>query len=480
MITPSLDEILEYEGSATHATLALELAADTETPISLYFKLSQDRPNSFLLESVEGGTTLSRYSFVGFDANKMVELIEGEDPLDAVESALGEYEVLGVDGLPRFFGGAVGYAGYDCIRYFEPVPVPEKKPTSLPEALFMLVEDVAILDHLKQRVILVTHIPLSEDRTIAYMDAAVRLHEWVDRLRGPPPPPRELVPWSDIYIPDVAGNMTADQFKGAVLEAKEAICAGEIFQVVLSQRFTVPIEVSPLKLYRALRGLNPSPYMFYLRFEDFSVVGASPEVLVRKVDDEILVRPIAGTRLRGKDAAEDKANELDLLADKKELAEHRMLLDLGRNDVGRVAQIGSVRIEDPLHIERYSHVMHIVSDVYGKIRDGKTAYDVLRAGFPAGTVSGAPKIRAMEIISKYEPDRRGLYAGCVGYFSFGGNMDTCIAIRTMVVEPDAVHVQAGAGVVYDSIPENEHQECLNKARGALMAVAEAASEERGR
>ena len=479
MIVPSLDEVLAHRGDETHAALALELAADTETPISLYYKLSGDRPNAFLLESVEGGTTLGRYSFVGFDIDKRIDTPDGADPLDAVQAAIGRYRVLSSPGLPRFQGGAVGYCGFDCVRHFEPVPVPERAGLDIPEALFLLVEDLAILDHLKQRVILLTHVPLGGDRRVTYMEAAAKLYRLVERLRGAAaPPPRELVSWADLSVPEFSANMTPEQYMAAVAAAKESICAGEIFQVVLSQRLTVRRSVPPLALYRALRGVNPSPYMVFFRLKEFSVVGASPEVLVRKDGDEVLVRPIAGTRPRGADEEEDRTLAESLLADEKELAEHRMLLDLGRNDVGRVAEIGSVRVADPLHIERYSHVMHIVSDVYGKVREGKTAYDVLRAGFPAGTVSGAPKLRAMEIIARHEPDRRGLYAGALGYFDFTGNMDTCIAIRTLVVEPDAVHVQAGAGIVYDSVPELEHKECMNKARGGLMAIAEAAADQR--
>jgi len=471
VVIPPLEEVLGYEGEATHAALTLELAADTETPISLYFKLSQDRANAFLLESVEGGETLGRYSFIGFDIETIIDHSPDSDPLVAVQEALADFQVIARPGIPRFQGGAVGYLGYDCVRHFEPVPLPKAKGPDIPDSRFMLVEDLAIFDHLKQRVILLTHMPLSGDRRWAYRACEKRLKALVGRLSDPPPPARELIPEDSLQLPAAKSNLTEEEFSAAVHEAKAAITAGEIFQVVLSQRFTAEVEVDPFELYRALRGLNPSPYMFYLRFENASVVGASPEVLVRKEGDEVLVRPIAGTRRRGKNREEDEALEADLLSDEKELAEHRMLLDLGRNDVGRIAQLGSVEVDRPLHIERYSHVMHIVSDVRGKIAEDQSAYDVLRACFPAGTLSGAPKIRAMELISKHEPDRRGLYGGAVGYFDFTGNMDTCIAIRTVLVESDRVHVQAGAGIVHDSNPQSEYQECINKAKSCMTAIA---------
>ena len=476
MVTPALEEILAYEGDATHAALTLELSADTETPISLYYKLSGDRPNAFLLESVEGGETLGRYSFIGFDIDTIIEGDGSTDPLLAVQRALEAYKVVASPDIPRFQGGAVGYLGYDCVRHFEPVPLAAAPGPDIPESRFLLAEDLAIFDHLKQRVVLCTHMPLAGDRRWTYRACAKRLASLVDRLKSDPPHARQLVPERDLELPEAQSNLSRLQFVGAVTMAKSAISAGEIFQVVLSQRFTVNESVDPFSLYRSLRGLNPSPYMFYLRFDGWAVVGASPEVLVRMEGDEILVRPIAGTRRRGDSREEDEALELELLADAKELAEHRMLLDLGRNDVGRVAELGTVEVHKPLHIERYSHVMHIVSDVRGTVRDGKTAFDVFRACFPAGTLSGAPKIRAMEIIAAREPDRRGLYGGAVGYFDFTGNMDTCIAIRTMLVERDAIHIQAGAGIVHDSDPAAEHTECLNKAKSGLTAVAQAIAE----
>jgi anthranilate synthase component 1 len=478
-LRPSLEEVLAHAGDETHIALTLELSTDTETPISIYHKLSQDRPAAFLLESVEGGETLGRYSFIGFEIVRWLSFPpDGErDPLLDVKRELARYRVAARPDLPRFQGGAVGYLGYDAVRHFEKVPLP---PTSgggpaRPESLFLLTEDLAIFDHLFGKLILLTHVPLAGDRRAQYQAHAARLSELVDRLRRPPPPPRPLT----LSAPPPASfseSPTSEIFRRAVETAKEAIRAGEIFQVVLSRRITVEADVAPFALYRALRGLNPSPYMFYLRFDGWAVVGASPEVLVRLEGDEILLRPIAGTRRREKDRHKDLELGQELLSDPKELAEHRMLLDLGRNDVGRVARIGSVEVDRPLHIERYSHVMHLVSDVRGRLGPGQDAFSVFRACFPAGTVSGAPKIRAMELIAALEPERRGIYAGAVGYFDFAGNMDTCIAIRTMVVEPGRVHLRAGAGIVLDSDPEREDAECLSKARSGLLAIARAREE----
>lgn len=481
---PSLETVLAYEGDANRMALALELMVDRETPISLYQKLSDSGETpSFLLESVEGGETLGRYSFIGFavatfrfadghgeiDWGNRVEPIEG-DPLLGIQSMLAQYRVVPQEGLPRFQGGAVGYLGFDCIRYWERVPMREGAG-NIPEASFLLADELVIFDHLKHRLILLTHIPLDGNRAAHYREGEKKLQALVERLGVSLPPEPCFVPSEKPELPAFQSNMSREEYEGMVRAAKEAIAAGETFQIVLSQRLTVSGSIPPFDLYRTLRALNPSPYLFTLNFGDWAVVGASPEVLVRLEKDEILLRPIAGTRPRGKDRKEDEALERELLADEKELAEHRMLLDLGRNDVGRMSEIGTVRVEQPLHIERYSHVMHVVSDVRGTLKEGKDAFDLLRACFPAGTVSGAPKIRAMEIISELEPDRRGLYAGAVGYFDFTGNMDTCIAIRTMHVTPEEVHLQVGAGIVFDSEPAKEYEECLNKARGGLTALA---------
>ena len=486
--SPTLSAVLAHAGDHTHAALTTALIADGETVLGTFRKLAGDDDGAFLLESVEGGELMGRYSFLGAGVRDALMVRDGvaelrrggevrrfpaADPLEPLRALLGDYRVWSAPDLPRFLGGAVGYVSFDAMAAFEQVPLPPGEGAGVPDAHFFLTDEVVVYDHLAHRLICVTHVPLGGDRAGAYAAGVDRLRAMVERLRGPTP---TLGTWSlDVPAPvdalRVSANRSRADYEAAVLRAKSAIEAGEVFQVVVSQRLSVEARISPFELYRSLRALNPSPYMFYLRFAEASVVGASPEVLVRLEGDQILVRPIAGTRRRGQNPEEDLALERDLLADAKELAEHRMLLDLGRNDVGRVAAVGSVRVEDPLHIERYAHVMHIVSDVRGDLAPGKDAFEVLRAGFPAGTVSGAPKIRACELLAELEPDRRGLYAGAVGYFDYAGNMDTCIAIRTMVVEPDRVHLQAGAGIVYDSVPALEYEECLNKARSGLKAVA---------
>jgi anthranilate synthase component I len=503
VVSPALDEVLAYRGDATHLPLFVELLIDTETPISLYEKLAKDEPYSFLLESAEGGETFGRYSFIGFgpkcvfrfSGGRGVLIEDGKerefelrDPLTEIERLVSAYRVKTHETtLPRFLGGAVGYLGYDTVRCFEKTPIPEGKALSIPESAFMICERLIIVDHLRHRVVLVDHVPTAGDRRRAYQEASARIDALVsriERLGGATSIFRIALEDADARIRALGVKATTAEpdWFAAVEKAKEAIRAGEIFQVVLSQRFTVERSIPSFEIYRALRALNPSPYMFHLSFDGFAAVGASPEVLVRLEDGEILLRPIAGTRKRGATRQEDLDLEDELLSDEKELAEHRMLLDLGRNDVGRIAEIGSVEVEHPLHIERYSHVMHIVSDVRGRLKRGASAYDVLRACFPAGTVSGAPKIRAMEIIAGLEPVARGLYSGAVGYFDFSGNMDTCIAIRSLVVEPHAVHAQAGAGIVFDSVPEKEHEECSNKAKATLSAIAlaEALSETKRR
>lgn len=487
--TPGKAAFAAYDGPATHMAISVSLHADLETPISIFRRLAEGRPNAFLLESVEGGERMGRYSFMGVDVPERLELRDGtlttvgpdgtqksgcDDPLAAIEAALAPVIEAPRDDLPRFRGGAVGYIGFDSMSAFEPVPLPEAAGLGMPSMRMLLARDVVAYDHRDHRVIAIVHAPLSGDRARSYADAVHRLETLVARLTAPPA--AEPAWWLD-SVPDaelrVTANRSDEDFEHAVARAREAIVAGEVFQVVLSRRETIEVDVDALTLYRALRATSPSPYMFLLRFEDCEIVGASPEVLVRLDGDELLVRPIAGTRPRGATPEEDDALARELLADQKELAEHRMLVDLGRNDLGRVAEVGTVRVEAPLHIERYSHVMHIVSDVKARRAAGVDAFDVFRACFPAGTVSGAPKIRACELLAELEPDRRGVYAGAVGYFDFAGNMDTCIAIRTMVVEPGRVHVQAGAGIVHDSVPASELQECRNKARAARVALRRA-------
>lgn len=491
---PTLAETLAYAGDASHAVLSVSLLADTETPISAFWKLCGGQANSALLESVEGGELMGRYSFMVCGAAGQFSFRDGQgelhtdgrrepmpvtDPLTVISDRMAGWSAWSPVDLPRFQGGAVGYLGFDCVRYFEDLPLPAADPLGLPEGVLLFADEVFAYDHLAHRLIGMVHAPLAGDRGANWRAAVRRLEVAMARLASADGPAAK--PWllgvddaagetAPTLAPPVANRSRADM-EAAVARAQEAIVAGEVFQVVVSQRLTVGARVAPFALYRALRALNPSPYMFFFNFGDFSVVGASPEVLVRLEGDELLVRPIAGTRRRGIDRVEDEALAAELRADEKELAEHRMLVDLGRNDVGKVAAVGSVRVERPLHIERYSHVMHMVTDVHGRLAEGQDCFDVFRACFPAGTVSGAPKIRACELLAELEPERRGLYAGAIGYFGVGGDMDTCIAIRTLVVEPDAVHAQAGAGVVYDSVPEREHRECLDKAAAGLRAVA---------
>ncbi len=498
-VTPSRDRVLAHQGPEKFVALSVALLADTETPISAFRRLAAGRRDSFLLESVEGGELMGRYSFLGCGVRERFSFRDGvgtvatggtetsfalTDPLDVIKKRLAGWTVWSPGNLPRFHGGAVGYLGFDCVRYFENVPLPKGDGVDVPEGVLLYTDELAIYDHLRHQLVLVVHAPLGGNRAYEYERGVERLAAMVGRLATTSLPPE--APWDMGVVeaaatdegPVAVSNRTQEDMEAAVRRAQEAIVDGEVFQVVASQRFTVEAEVDPLTLYRALRALNPSPYMFFFDFGDFAVVGASPEVLVRLEDGELLLRPIAGTRPRGATQAEDLAYEEDLLQDEKELAEHRMLVDLGRNDLGRVASIGSVKVENPLHIERYSHVMHIVSDARATLAEGRDAFDVFRACFPAGTVSGAPKVRACELLAELEPDRRGLYAGAVGYFDVSGNMDTCIAIRTLVVERDKVHIQAGAGIVYDSVPVNEHEECRNKARAGLRAIQLAAARRR--
>jgi anthranilate synthase component 1 len=488
-LSPTFEEFDAYRGEHTHVALSVTLHADLETPISIYRRLAAAHKPAFLLESVEGGERMSRYSFIGAGIAESLELRDGtmthrrgpeqlsfpcDDPLGAIAQVLSATRVAPREDLPRLQGGAVGYIGFNVLRELERLPLPSDEGVGLPDLRMLIAHDVVVYDHRDHVVHVIVHVPVAGYRRSSYEAAKKRIQALVDRLMEP----RAVeAPWYVGEVSDDAlcsiSNRSDDDFRAAVSKAQSAILDGELFQVVISRRETVEVEVEPFMLYRALRSTSPSPYMFLFEFEDFALVGASPEVLVRLEGDELLVRPIAGTRRRGADASEDLALEKDLLADEKELAEHRMLLDLGRNDLGRVAAVGSVEVEAPLHIERYSHVMHIVSDVRATLREGADAYDVFRACFPAGTVSGAPKHRACEWLATLEPDRRGPYAGAVGYFDFAGNMDTCIAIRTMIVERGKVHLQAGAGIVHDSVPELELQECINKARAAKVALRRA-------
>ncbi|MCK4743145.1 MAG: anthranilate synthase component I [Sulfuriflexus sp.] len=470
--------------------LMREVLADLDTPLSAYLKLA-DGPYSYLFESVQGGEKWGRYSIIGLPCRtlmrvrgttieiekdgEVIETVEAEDPLAYIEDFQARYQVPEVDGLPRFTGGLVGYFGYDTIRYVEPKlkTCPNPDPLDNPDILLMVSDEVVVFDNLSGKMYVVIHVNPEIDN--AHQVAEARLDELVAKLRQATPEYHEAASAStQIEESDFISGFTEEGFKSAVGKIKDYIREGDAMQVVLSQRLSIPFDNEPLDLYRALRSLNPSPYMYFLDLGDFHIVGSSPEILTRVEDGEVTVRPIAGTRPRGKTEAEDKALEVELLADPKELAEHLMLIDLGRNDVGRVADIGTVELNEKMLIERYSHVMHIVSNVKGKLKKDMSAVDALRATFPAGTVSGAPKIRAMQIIDELEPVKRGVYSGAVGYLSWEGNMDTAIAIRTAVIKDKTLHIQAGAGIVADSIPQNEWDETMNKARAIFRAVAMAA------
>lgn len=469
------------------------LVADLETPVSVFLKLAKERPNSFLLESVEGGAVRGRYSIIGFAPDviwrahgDMAEINTrpesnpdafepcGKGTLAALRDLLAESHIDLPQELPPMSAGVFGYMGYDTVRLVEDLPDDRPDPIGIPDAMLIRPTIIAIFDNVKDEITFVTPVRPKEDVSAeaAYARAVDRLSAALDALDEPlshAPAPEDV----ELVIPPAASNMPPERYMDMVTRAKEYIAAGDIFQVVLSQRFSAPFSLPPFSLYRALRRVNPSPFLYYLGFGDFSVVGSSPEILVRLRGGEVTIRPIAGTRPRGATAEEDKQLAEELLADEKERAEHLMLLDLGRNDVGRVSVPGSVRVTDSFFLEYYSQVMHIVSNVIGQIDSRYDQIDALMGGFPAGTVSGAPKVRAMQIIDELEPEKRGLYAGCVGYFSADGNMDTCIVLRTSLIKDGQMHVQAGAGIVADSVPENEHTECINKAKALFRAAEEA-------
>jgi anthranilate synthase component 1 len=505
-IHPSLAEALDLAAQGNLVPIYRELPADLDTPVSVYLKLAGSGA-SFLLESVEGGEQVGRYSFIGIEPNAVLsfngrsytrrsngraataDLAYGQDPLHVLQAELARFLPVALPGLPRFVGGLVGYLGYDVVRFFEPkldVLATDEEPQhkspdfrpgraeSLPEALYMLTDTLVAFDHARGRLLIIANAHLDGDPAAAYAEAVDRIDRIAGRLSTPLP--SRIAPAGHASsAPILTSNFTQTGFESVVRAAKEHIAAGDIFQVVLSQRLSRYTSAQPFDIYRALRRLNPSPYMFFFDFGEiggkpYHVIGASPEMLVRLEGRTATVRPIAGTRRRGSHPAEDAALEKELLADPKERAEHVMLVDLGRNDLGRVCEYGTVHAPDLFVVERYSHVMHIVSQVEGRLRDGVGAFDLLRATFPAGTVSGAPKVRAMEIIRDLESLDRGLYAGAVGYFSYDGAMDTCIAIRTMLMLGDAVSIQAGAGIVADSDPASEYQETLNKAKALAEAI----------
>jgi anthranilate synthase component 1 len=460
-----------------------EILADLETPVSAFLKVHRG-PYGFLLESVEGGEKWGRYSFLGtepalvFRARGREIEIETpgagtaretvEDPFEALRRLLARYRPVTVPGMPRFAGGAVGHIGYDMVRAFERLPRLLPDDLDLPEACLMLSESLLVFDNVAQKIKAVSHVHVREGESLeaAYDAAVARIDTLVSRLAAVPvePPAVGTTPGA------VTSNVAPADYQKAVERAKEYIRAGDIIQVVLAQRFELPLHAAPFNVYRCLRTVNPSPYMFFLALGDHALAGASPEVMARVEDGEVTVRPIAGTRPRGTIEREDKALAAELVADPKERAEHLMLLDLGRNDVGRVARTGTVEVTESFVIERYAHVMHLVSNIRGQLAEGRDGFDVFRATFPAGTLTGAPKIRAMEIIEELEPVRRGVYGGAVGYFAFSGATDTAIAIRFVLMRNGRAYVQAGAGIVADSDPESEHRECVNKARAMIQAV----------
>jgi anthranilate synthase component 1 len=493
--TPTASDFLELAGRGNLVPVYREILADTETPVSAYLKTARG-PHGFLLESVEGGEKWARYSFLGSEPAAVfssrgheVSLVEGDaertwtaaDPLAALKDVLAAYRPVTLPDLPRFFGGAVGYVAYDGVRFFERLPATLPDDLGMPELYFVIPESLLVFDNVAQSIKIVVNVDLraaGTDPRHAYAGAVRRIDELVARLSAPLPLSERRPPSAD--GPPIRSNLTAGEYGAMVGRVQEYIRAGDVIQVVVAQRFETPLRADPFDVYRALRSLNPSPYMFYLQLGEQILVGASPEVMVRVEDGEVTVRPIAGTSPRGTHEMEDRELERALLADPKEIAEHVMLLDLGRNDVGRVARIGSVAVTERMVVERYSHVMHIVSNVRGMLAEGQDCFDAFRATFPAGTLSGAPKIRAMEIIEELEPVRRGVYGGAVGYFGLTGTMDTCIAIRTMIIKDGRVYLQAGAGIVADSDPEREQAECVNKARAMVQALkrAERLGEER--
>ncbi len=473
MYYPSLAEVKKLKGKGNLVPVFREVVGDLETPVSVFLKVAGGG-HSFLLESVEGGQRLARYSFIGTDPYRLITTHgkDNTDPLPLIAAELNKFKLVPVSGLPRFSGGAVGYLAYEAVTRFEKLPSPAADPLNLPEALFMFVDTMLVYDHVTHKIKILSHVPLNGDIESAYRKAVAKIDSLAKKLEQPLKRGQNSKMVSR-PTNNLVSNFPRESFEKAVLTTKSYITAGEAIQVVLSQRLAKRTDALPFEIYRALRTINPSPYMFYLDFKDFQIIGASPEMLVRVENGVVTTRPLAGTRPRGKSPAEDARLEQELRTDEKERAEHIMLVDLGRNDIGRVSEPGTVQVSDLMDIERYSHVMHLVTHVQGKLRKDMNAYDALRACFPAGTVSGAPKIRAMEIIAELEPEKRGPYAGAVGYFSFSGNMDTAIAIRTIVMKQDTAFIQVGCGVVYDSVPAREYEETMNKAKALLKAIQQA-------
>ncbi|MDD5495731.1 MAG: anthranilate synthase component I [Candidatus Omnitrophica bacterium] len=486
MLYPNKEEFIQLSKEGNVIPVYKDILADFETPLSAFTKIDTG-DHSFLLESVEGQEKIARYSFLGSDPSLVfsskgdkIHLREGkisshfvtkDDPIEELRKIMARYKFVAVKGLPRFCGGLVGFFGYDMVRFIEEIPDKNPDELKLPDSVYMLTDTLLIFDHIDHKIKVVSNVHVKGDPSRAYDEAARKINRFVSQIKSPPHKHGSHITLkrktSQLRI---KSNLQKAGFEAAVRKAKKYIKAGDIIQVALSQRLEVPIQSTPFQIYRSLRSINPSPYMYYLKLGDFSLVGSSPEIMVRCEDGIVELRPIAGTRPRGKTEEEDSKFAKELLADPKERAEHIMLVDLGRNDVGRVCNYKSVRVSELMVIEKYSHVMHIVSDVSGKLKRGKDAFDVLKAAFPAGTVTGAPKVRAMEIIDELENVRRGTYAGSVGYFSFSGNLDSCITIRTILIKGSTAYIQVGAGIVADSNPSKEYQETMNKAKAMLRAI----------
>ena len=486
-IHPKLDEFKAKAKQGYRIPVFMDLTADCETPLSAYSKLAQDKP-AFLFESIVGGENISRFSFLGASPKKIFRIYSDkttivhkdgtqesfetpEDPLSLIENELGRLKTLDIEDMPPFDGGAVGFVGHEFIHTVEPsIAISQNDPLKLPILYYIITDSVLIFDHVKQILKICVYAEIGDSAEEAYDQAVTEIKRIQSLLQKPTALNYQQIT-QPCEIPVPKGNFEPEEFEASVHKVKEYVEAGDVIQTVLSQRFSKKFTVPPIGLYRALRTVNPSPYMFLLEDPEFSVVGASPEIHVRLTGSQIEIRPIAGTRRRGRNEKEDLELEADLLADKKECAEHLMLVDLARNDIGRVSEFGSIKVSDYMSIERYSHVMHIVSQVQGTLAKDKTAYDLMKATFPAGTLSGAPKVRALQIISELENSQRGLYGGALGYFSFNGNHDSCIGIRTAVIKDQTIYIQSGAGVVADSIPKEEYIETINKAKAMFKAVS---------
>jgi anthranilate synthase component 1 len=483
MFYPGKEEFVKLSEKGNVIPVYKEILSDFDTPLSAFLKV--DKGNfSYLLESVEGGAHMARYSFLGSspsmvfqskgkrititEPGKQTKYTAEESPLREIKKIMGKFKFVDVKGLPRFCGGLVGYIGYDTVRFIEDIPDKNPEAFDIPDIQLVLTDTILIFDHVDHKIKVVSNAIIRQDASVEYDLACAKINDMISRLEQPfEPPVQGKMPENGKGI---ESNFSKDDFYAAVEKAKEYIRSGDVIQVVLSQRFKRETDVKPFSIYRALRSINPSPYMYYLKFGKYRIIGSSPEILVRCEDNVVEVRPIAGTRKRGKDESDDCRLEKELLADPKEKAEHVMLVDLGRNDIGRVCEYSTIKIREMMRVERYSHVMHIVSDVVGKVRSDKDIFDVIEATFPAGTVSGAPKVRAMELIDELENTRRGPYAGCVGYVSFSGNIDMCITIRTIVMKEKTAYIQAGGGIVLDSEPEKEYKETVAKAMALIKAV----------